>query len=121
MATGIEKHIVHSELMDWKPLKEEGVDTRGIFYKALRFDEQQNRAPSFLLKFEPGASYPYHNHPGGEEVFVLEGEVYFNEGKLTRGDYLYTPPGYKHAVRSEVGCVLLFNVPEEVEIIHLEH
>jgi hypothetical protein len=31
--------------------------------------------------------------------------------------YLYTPPGSKHSVRSETGCTLLFQVPEEVEIL----
>ena len=24
-----------------------------------------------MLKFEPGATYPYHNHPGGEEIFTV--------------------------------------------------
>jgi len=40
--------------------------------------------PTILLKFEAGAVYPYHNHPGGEEVFVLEGDVLFNEEKLSQ-------------------------------------
>lgn len=34
---------------------------------------------------------------------------------LKQGDYLYTEPGNKHAVLSKTGCVLLVNVPEEVE------
>lgn len=69
------------------------------------------------MKFEAGASYPYHNHPAGEEAFVMEGEVYFNEQKLTKGDYLYTPPSFKHSVRTDKGCVILFIVPQEVEIL----
>jgi quercetin dioxygenase-like cupin family protein len=117
METDINKYIVKTAAAEWKPLTEEGVNTNGIFVKMLRFDEKQNRPPSFLLKFEAGASYPYHNHPGGEEAFVLEGEVYFNEARLGQGDYLYTPPGFKHAVRTDTGCVVLFNVPQEVEII----
>jgi quercetin dioxygenase-like cupin family protein len=43
------------------------------------------------LKFDAGASYPAHDHPAGEEVFVLEGEVHFGPHRLTAGDYLYTP------------------------------
>ncbi|MBA4153667.1 cupin domain-containing protein [Flavobacterium sp.] len=117
METGIKKHIVQTEQTDWKPLTEDGVDTKGIYFKILRYDDKQKRPPSFLLKFDAGASYPYHNHPGGEEAFVIEGEVYFNEAKLSKGDYLYTPPGFKHSVKTETGCIILFIVPEEVEII----
>lgn len=95
---------------------EAGVKTDGIQVKVLRFDQATERAPTFLLKFDAGASYPNHNHPGGEEVFVLEGEVRFGPDQLNAGDYLYTPPGAKHPVFSRTGCGMLFVVPEEVEI-----
>lgn len=117
METDINKYIVKTEQTEWKPLTEDGVDTKGIYFKMLRYDEEEKRPPSFLLKFEAGASYPLHNHPAGEEAFVLEGEAYFNEAKLSKGDYLYTPPNFKHAVRTESGCTILFIVPQEVEII----
>lgn len=110
------KHIETTK-MDWKPLIEEGVNTSGIFVKVLRYDEIAKRAPVILLKFEPGAKYPAHNHPGGEEVFVLEGEVEFGNKALSAGDYLYTPPNGKHAVWSKKGCVMLLSIPQEVEIL----
>jgi quercetin dioxygenase-like cupin family protein len=107
--------LVRSNECDWKPLEEPGVS--GIQVKALRFDAQSGRAPTFLLKFDAGASYPAHDHPAGEEVFVLEGEVYFGKYHLSAGDYLYTPPNGKHAVWTSAGCVILFSVPEEVVIL----
>lgn len=116
-STNINDYIVNSNKTTWKPLVEKGIDTTGISVKILRFDEDQQRPATFMLRFEPGASYPYHNHPAGEEAFVLTGEVYFNETKLSKGDYLYTLPGFKHAVRSETGCEILFIVPQEVEIV----
>ncbi|NIP78481.1 MAG: cupin domain-containing protein, partial [Gemmatimonadetes bacterium] len=73
----MEEHVTRTTDLDWMPLIEEGVKTEGISVKILRFDERQGRPPTFLLRFEPGASYPNHNHPGGEEVYVLEGEVRF--------------------------------------------
>ena len=111
--------LIHTESnkLDWKPLIEEGVNTNGIFVKVLRYDELTKRAPVFLLKFESGAKYPAHNHPAGEEVFVLEGEVKFGNKNLQPGDYLYTPPNGKHAVWSKNGCIMLLIVPEEVEIL----
>ena len=107
--------LVHSSQIDWQPLSEPGVS--GVFLKALRFDEETRRAPTILLKFDPGATYPAHNHPGGEEVFVLEGDLKLGKDHLYTGDYLYTSPNGRHAVRSEGGCVVLVNVPEEVEIL----
>src|SRR4030095_3160967 len=117
MNTNIQNYIVSTGSIEWKPLIEEGVDTKGIFVKVLRYDEQQKRAPSIVLKFEPGAKYPYHNHPGGEEIFVLKGKCFVNDTLLNTGDYLYTPRNFKHSVKSETGCELLLNIPEEVELL----
>lgn len=116
MDTNIQNYIRRTSEMDWTPLSEAGVNTAGIYVKALR-RLADGRPPSILLKFEAGASYPYHNHPAGEELFVVEGTCLLEEVELRAGDYLYTPPGFKHSVRTETGCVVLFIVPEEVEML----
>ena len=103
--------------IDWRPLAEPGVS--GVFVKVLRFDKETRRAPTILLKFEAGATYPAHNHPGGEEIFVIEGDLKLGKDHLYAGDYLYTSPNGKHAVRSVSGCVVLVSVPEEVEILRV--
>lgn len=107
--------LVPSNECEWKLLQEPGVS--GIHVKILRFDAQSGRAPTFLLKLDAGASYPAHDHPAGEEVFVLEGEVHFGKYHLSAGDYLYTPPNGKHAVWTSAGCMVLFSVPEEVVLL----
>ena len=107
--------LVRSHQIEWRPLAEPGVS--GVFVKVLRFDKETRRAPTILLKFEAGATYPAHNHPGGEEVFVVEGDLKLGKDHLYTGDYLYTSPNGKHAARSEGGCIVLVNVPEEVEIL----
>jgi quercetin dioxygenase-like cupin family protein len=107
--------LVRSDQIEWKPLAESGAS--GVFVKVLRFDKETRRAPTILLKFEAGATYPAHDHPGGEEVFVLEGDLKLGKDHLYAGDYLYTSPNGKHAVRSETGCVVLVSVPEEVVIL----
>jgi quercetin dioxygenase-like cupin family protein len=103
--------------MPWQPLNEP--DVTGVFVKVLRFDQATGRAPTLLLRFEPGATYPAHNHPGGEEVFVLEGDIRFGKEHLRKGDYLYTPPNHRHAVASEAGCVILVSIPRETERIQV--
>ena len=110
-------NVTRSTELEWKPLLENGVKTDGLYVKVLRFDKTHQRPPTFLLKFEAGASYPNHNHPAGEEVYVLEGEVRFGAAQLQVGDFLYTPPNATHSVYSKTGCVMLFVVPEEVEVL----
>lgn len=110
-----QNHLVRTNKIEWQPLDEKGVS--GVFVKSLLFDEAANRPPTILLKFEAGAKYPLHNHPAGEEVFVLEGNVHFGKDHLFTGDYLFTAPNNLHAVRTDTGCVLLLKIPEEVEII----
>jgi quercetin dioxygenase-like cupin family protein len=107
--------LVRKQDGEWNPLPEPGIS--GIYIKTLRFDQEQGRSPTFLLKFDPGASYPAHDHPAGEEVLVLDGEVNFGPHRLNAGDYLYTPPNGKHAVWTAAGCVLLLSVPEAVVIL----
>lgn len=117
MKTDINHYITKSSQKEWQPLIEKGVHYRGIFVKSLRYDEENNRSTTILLKFEPGAAYPYHNHPAGEELFVMSGEAVIENRILSEGDYLYTPANFKHSVSTEKGCTILFMVPQEVEIL----
>ena len=107
--------LVRSEEVGWRPLDEPGVT--GVSVKVLRFDAAAGRAPTILLRFDPGARYPAHSHPGGEGIFVLQGDIRLGKDRLAAGDYLYTAPHNVHAVHSEGGCVILVNVPQEVEIL----
>jgi quercetin dioxygenase-like cupin family protein len=113
----MKKQITKTKEADWNPLVEEGIKTNGIYVKILRHDEETKRPPTFMLKFDAGASYPNHNHPAGEEVFILEGEVRFGPDQLNAGDYLYTPPNATPSVFSRTRCTMLSIVPEEVEVL----
>jgi quercetin dioxygenase-like cupin family protein len=93
-------------------LAEEGVN--GASLKVLRFDETTARTPTILLKIEPGATYPAHSQPGGEEIYVLEGDIRLGMDHLHAGDFLYTAPNNTHGVKSDGGCVVLVVVPNEV-------
>jgi quercetin dioxygenase-like cupin family protein len=107
--------LVRTAQVDWKPLDEPGVT--GVWVKVLRYDAPSRRAPTIMLRFDAGASYPRHIHPGGEEIFVLEGDVRLGKDQLSAGDYLYTAPNNIHAVHSDGGCVMLVNVPQAVEVL----
>ena len=107
--------LVRPDMTEWQPLQEPGIT--GVYVKVLRFDEDTRRAPTFLLKFDPGATYPAHIHPGGEEIFVLEGDIRLGKDHLLAGDYLYTAPHNIHAVHSKGGCIVYVDVPQAVVIL----
>jgi len=117
ISTDINDYVVRKAQKEWQPLVEKGIHYKGISVISLHYDQQKERSTTILLRFEPGASYPYHNHPAGEEVYVLSGEAIFENVVLSEGDYLYTPPDFKHSVTTTIGCTLLFVVPEEVDIL----
>lgn len=106
---------VRTSEIEWQPLPEE--NAAGVYVKSLLFDDETGRSPTILLKFEAGATYPLHNHPGGEEIFVLEGAVKVGKDFLKAGDYLYTAVNNAHRVSTENGCVVLLKAAQEVEII----
>jgi anti-sigma factor ChrR (cupin superfamily) len=103
--------VVRDDETEWRPLR-----VSGISIKLLR-DDKESGESAFLLRFEAGARFPAHNHPAGEQVFVLEGEVQIGRERLKIGDYLYTPPAGTHAVSSERGCLLLVTLPKPIEIL----
>ena len=110
--------LVRSSEIEWRSLTsiDEG-DIEGVYVKSLMFDDETGRSPTILLKFEAGASYPLHTHPGGEEVFVLEGDIHLGKDHLHAGDYLFTAPGNLHAVRSDGGCIVFLKAPRATEFV----
>ncbi len=63
-----------------------------------------------LVRFAPGTDFPYHDHPGGEEVFVLEGALEDEGGRYGKGTWLRCPPGSDHTPSSPEGCLLFVKV-----------
>lgn len=59
-----------------------------------------------LVRYEPNATFPVHDHPDGEEIFVLEGIFSDEYGDWPAGTYLLNPEGFRHAPFSKDGCVL---------------
>jgi quercetin dioxygenase-like cupin family protein len=78
----------------------------GIGRIALR-DDRATGAQTLLFKFAPGAFYPEHDHPTGEDIYVLEGDMQIDDVSLTKGDYYRTPPGVRKSNGSQSGCVVL--------------
>jgi anti-sigma factor ChrR (cupin superfamily) len=59
-----------------------------------------------LLRFEPGAKGTGHSHPGGEEIFVIEGSFSDEHGTYPAGTWVRNPDGTSHTPWSDEGCLL---------------
>jgi quercetin dioxygenase-like cupin family protein len=81
---------------------------RGIDRKIL------HRAPSgrltYLVRGQPGARLPAHQHDDDEEIYVLEGDLTLGPLTLRAGDYHLAPRGFHHPTATTAGgCLLLVN------------
>jgi anti-sigma factor ChrR (cupin superfamily) len=59
-----------------------------------------------LVRWAPGTVFQPHGHPGGEEIFVLEGVFQDEHGTYPAGSWLRNPPGSVHRPWSEAGCTI---------------
>ncbi|HEV3151593.1 MAG TPA: cupin domain-containing protein, partial [Acidobacteriaceae bacterium] len=58
-----------------------------------------------LVRWAPGSSSPRHRHPGGVEVFVLEGVFQDEHGHYPSGSWIRGPDGWEHTPFSGTGCL----------------
>lgn len=100
-----------SHEMEWREFQ----DAPGVAYKTLR--KGDDGSLTLLLKFAPGAAYHAHRHPGGEEYFVLEGELDDMGKHWPAGSYLWHPPKSAHKPASAKGAVVLVMLPKAVELL----
>lgn len=59
-----------------------------------------------LVEYLPGARFPEHLHPAGEEILVLAGVFSDAGGDYAAGSYLRSPAGSTHSPFSTSGCLL---------------
>ena len=85
----------------WEPI------CPGIERKTLWHDREKGRI-TFLIRAQPGAEFPAHQHDDDEEAYVLSGDLTFDDLVLGAGDYHLARPGVRHPVaRTKGGCMLL--------------
>jgi len=91
---------------------------RGVYLTYLRKSPGEY---SILLKMEAGGSFPMHEHMGGEEIFVVEGQVDLGECTLEAGDYFYAPPGISKKASTQTGCTLLLSSAKGIDQTKEDH
>ena len=67
----------------------------GIRMKMLYNDAASGMA-TMLMKLEPGAEVPLHEHTAIEQTWVIEGRFLDEEGECGPGQFVWRPPGNTH-------------------------
>jgi anti-sigma factor ChrR (cupin superfamily) len=59
-----------------------------------------------IVRYDPGATFNFHEHGLGEEILVLDGTLSDEFGDYGPGTYIKNPAGSGHAPFSAGGCTL---------------
>lgn len=88
------------------------------FREGITISRLLDGAPAIaVLRYEPGAMVPLHEHTGPEMIVVLEGSQTDEVGTLVKGDVAINAAGSRHSVRSDDGCVVLLHWSEPVRFV----
>jgi anti-sigma factor ChrR (cupin superfamily) len=117
--------VVHADKQHWVASPQPGVERVLLD----RVGAESARATS-LVRYAPNSHFAAHEHPGGEEILVLDGVLCDERGEFPKGAYLRNPPGTRHTPSSVTGALLFVKLRQmraddtrsvHVDIFHAEN
>lgn len=91
----------------------------GVWRRMLERGGGEDARATSIVRYDPGAGFPQHAHPGGEEILVLAGTFVDEHGAYPTGTYIRNPAGFRHQPHCPQGCTLFVKVrhldPEDTE------
>lgn len=102
------------ESNDWKPFKP-GIDAQWLY------NAGDGGPAAALLRYQPGARAPLHEHVGYEHILMLEGEQSDELGSYPAGTFVINPPGTSHQPYSAEGCLALLIYNEPVRFMETDN
>lgn len=105
-----ERVVIPTAQHNWQPSPMNGVER-----KPLAREQAESGHATSIVRYAPGSHFPSHFHPGGEEVFVLDGTFSDESGDYGPGSYLRNPPGSQHSPFSQEGCTLFIKLGQFAE------
>ena len=88
----------------------------GVSVKWL-YRDKSTGASAALLRYDPGAKIPRHEHVGYEHILVLDGEQCDDNGCYGAGTFVINRPDDAHSVSSPKGCVVLITWERGVRFV----
>ncbi|MEH6576048.1 MAG: cupin domain-containing protein [Amphritea sp.] len=93
--------VIDTDTQDWA-----ASPAPGVLRKPLAREGRESGHATSIVSYAPGSSFSRHEHPMGEEIFVLDGIFSDENGDNAKGTYIRNPPGSAHSPSSENGCII---------------
>lgn len=91
---------VETDSLTWEPGRIDGIQVKWLYRNS------DDSIVKRLVKIDAGVEIPAHGHNGGEEVFVLSGDLEDEHGRYGPHCWARYPVGAEHQARTEGGCLL---------------
>src|ERR1700732_4849507 len=104
----VSSQIIRVNEIEWSPM------APMVKAKVLWSDPATKRRAQ-LTRFEPGASLSMHRHVGDELLYVIEGSISDESGRVSAGSVGSRPNGCVHTVTSKNGATVFAIVSGGVE------
>ncbi|MBV8732978.1 MAG: cupin domain-containing protein [Acidobacteriia bacterium] len=97
-----EHRVVRAEEQLWEKTPFPGIEIRRLFV------DKATGMVTTLLRAAAGAVYPAHRHGGLEQVYVIDGDLIFDDHTLETGDYEASREASEHSsITTKDGCLAL--------------
>ncbi len=93
--------------LPWQPFRD-GIEIYSLHQNLT------TRSHTALLRYQPGATVPHHQHPATEQILVLTGAQQDDRGVYPAGTLVINTPGSHHRVASPEGCIVLITWEQPV-------
>jgi quercetin dioxygenase-like cupin family protein len=94
--------VVRSSEVEWATTPLPGIEVRRLF------SDPVTGSLFSMVRMAAGAHYPAHIHAGMEHIYVLAGDLQFEDHALYAGDYEAASAETRHgSATSKEGCVIL--------------
>jgi anti-sigma factor ChrR (cupin superfamily) len=90
----------HQDKIKWQPYKK-GVDIFRLYGDGV------TGPTAALVRYSEHGEVPKHEHVGYEHILILSGSQRDENGTFKAGTLVINPPGTRHKVHSDAGCIVL--------------
>lgn len=87
--------------MEWKPTRFDKVSMKVLY------EDKEKGELTCMIKLDPGAYIPFHQHPELEQAYMLAGSMEDHDGVARAGDFIWRKAGSRHDNTSKEGAIIL--------------
>lgn len=106
MSDSLNADFSQAVAMDTAKMEWQASPSPTVWRKRLDLVDGEFSRVTSVVRYDPESAFHPHDHPTGEEIFVLEGTFSDEHGDYPAGTFLLNPQGFRHAPFSKEGCII---------------